>query len=276
MAQHSPLHDAAEKSRDQYLIDQYNEIARLAGSLAHEIKTPLSVIRMNMELLAEDLQNPRTPQERRALQKVETVQEQCERLQGLLNDFLRFARIRDLNLLPGNLNEQITRVLDFVAPQAQQQGIEIIRYLDLELPSIDLDAELLYSALLNLVVNSIQAMPDGGSLMVQTREFRSGVALRLVDTGCGMSDTTAMRMFDPFYSTKEGGSGLGLPLAKKIIEAHHAIIDVQSELGRGTQFTLEFPIPRRIGRSQTTPVAREETTVGDEKEKHQAGLPEEA
>ncbi len=160
-----------------------------------------------------------------------------------------------MNLLPGNLNEQLERVLNFVQPQAQQEGIEIIRFLDPELPSIDLDAELLYSALLNLVVNAIQAMPGGGSLMVQTREYGSGVALRLVDTGCGMSETTALRMFDPFYSTKEGGSGLGLPLAKKIIEAHNAIIDVQSELGHGTQFTLEFPLPRRIGQS-----VRAETT----------------
>ncbi|QDU74509.1 Sensor protein ZraS [Bremerella volcania] len=262
MDHHSSSHDSREKSRDQYLVDQYNEIARLAGSLAHEIKTPLSVIRMNMELLAEDLDDPQTPQQRRAKQKIETVQEQCERLQGLLNDFLRFARIRDLNLLPGSLNEQIERVLNFVEPQAQRQGVEIIRYLDSELPSIDLDSELLYSALLNLVVNAIQAMPDGGSLMVQTREFRSGVLLRLVDTGCGMSDTTALRMFDPFYSTKEGGSGLGLPLAKKIIEAHHAIIDVQSELGRGTQFTLEFPLPKRIG-SKKSNSSEEESAESD-------------
>lgn len=253
MSQDTSSSSPSEKSRDQYLMDQYNEIARLAGSLAHEIKTPLSVIRMNMELLAEDMQDPQTPQQRRAQQKVATVQEQCERLQGLLDDFLRFARIRDLNLLPGNLNDQIERVLNFVEPQANQKGIDIIRYLDSELPSINLDAELLYSALLNLVVNAIQAMPDGGSLMVQTREFRNGVLLRLVDTGCGMSDTTALRMFDPFYSTKEGGSGLGLPLAKKIIEAHHATIDVQSELGRGTQFTLEFPLPPRIGRKKQQP-----------------------
>jgi len=241
-----------ERSRDQYLIDQYNEIARLAGSLAHEIKTPLSVIRMNMELLAEDMKQARNAEERRALQKIETVQEQCIRLQGLLDDFLRFARIRDLNLLPGSLNEQVERVLTFIEIQASRQGVEIIRYLDAQLPSIDLDAELLYSALLNLVVNAVQAMPDGGSLMVQTRESRTGVALRLIDTGCGMSDTTALRMFEPFYSTKDGGSGLGLPLAKKIIEAHHAIIDVQSELGRGTQFTIEFPKPARIGQSLST------------------------
>jgi len=244
---HDPSHSSSnERSRDQYLIDQYNEIAQLAGSLAHEIKTPLSVILMNMELLAEDMKQVRNAEERRALQKIGTVQEQCTRLQGLLDDFLRFARIRDLNLLPGNLNEQVERVLSFIEIQAASQDVEIIRYLDPQLSSIDIDAELLYSALLNLVVNAVQAMPDGGSLMVQTRESRTGVALRLIDTGCGMSDSTAIRMFEPFYSTKEGGSGLGLPLAKKIIEAHNAIIDVQSEIGRGTQFTIEFPKPARI------------------------------
>ncbi|MEX1042780.1 MAG: ATP-binding protein [Pirellulaceae bacterium] len=241
-----------QSSITERLLTQYSELAQLAGSLAHEIKTPISVIRMNMDLLAEDLYDPQTPSERRALQKTKVVQEQCQRLQSLLDDFLKFARIRDLNLLPGNLNEQVERVLTMIQPQADQAGIEIIRYLDAELPSINLDGETLYFALLNLVVNAIQAMPHGGSLMAQTRETRTGVALRLVDTGCGMNEETALRMFEPFYSTKENGSGLGLPLAKKIIEAHHAIIDVQSEMDRGTQFTIEFPKPARIGRSSAS------------------------
>jgi len=241
-----------QASITERLLQQYSELAQLAGSLAHEIKTPISVIRMNMDLLAEDLYDPQTPSERRALQKTKVVQEQCQRLQSLLDDFLKFARIRNLNLLPGNLNDQVERVLSMIQPQADQAGIEIIRYLDAELPSINLDGETLYFALLNLVVNAIQAMPHGGSLMAQTRETRTGVALRLVDTGCGMNEETALRMFEPFYSTKENGSGLGLPLAKKIIEAHHAIIDVQSEMDRGTQFTIEFPKPARIGRSATS------------------------
>ncbi|MCC9605293.1 sensor histidine kinase [Blastopirellula sp. JC732] len=238
---------ADNQTINQRLLEQYNEIAQLAGSLAHEIKNPLSVIRMNMDLLAEELDPPQTSAERRALQKTKIVQEQCMRLQNLLDDFLRFARLRQLNLLPGNLNEQVERVLDFVAAQAERQGIEIVRYLDADLPSIDLDAETLYSALLNLVINAIQAMPDGGTLMVRTQETRHGVALGLIDTGCGMNEETALHMFDAFYSTKDGGSGLGLPLARKIIDAHNARIDVQSELGRGTQFTLEFPKPARIG-----------------------------
>lgn len=238
---------AENQTINQRLLEQYNEIAQLAGSLAHEIKNPLSVIRMNMDLLAEELDPPQTSAERRALQKTKIVQEQCMRLQNLLDDFLRFARLRQLNLLPGSLNEQVERVLDFIAAQAEKQGIEIVRYLDADLPSIDLDAETLYSALLNLVINAIQAMPDGGTLMVRTQETRHGVALGLIDTGCGMNEETALHMFDAFYSTKDGGSGLGLPLARKIIDAHNARIDVQSELGRGTQFTLEFPKPARIG-----------------------------
>lgn len=231
---------------NQRLMKQYNEIAQLAGSLAHEIKNPLSVINMNMELLAEDLAEPETPVERRILQKTKIVQEQVLRLQHLLDDFLKYARVRQLNLLPGSLNEQVERVLDFVEHSAAEQGVEIVRYLDPDLPSINLDGETLYSALLNLVINALQAMPDGGTLMARTRESRNGVALGLIDTGCGMNQETALHMFDAFYSTKQNGSGLGLPLAQKIIEAHLARIDVQSELGHGSQFTIEFPKPRRI------------------------------
>ncbi|TVS15257.1 MAG: sensor histidine kinase [Planctomycetaceae bacterium] len=231
---------------EQRLRVQYNELAELAGSLAHEIKNPLSVISMNMDLLAEDFANADTPQQRRALTKIETVQKQCERLQNLLQDFLKFARLRDLKLLPGSLNEIVARVLDMFEHQANKNGIEFIRYLDPALPSIKLDEQTLHAALVNLVKNSIEAMPDGGELVARTRLTRNGVALDLIDTGCGMDTQTAIKMFEAFYSTKNGGSGLGLPTARKIIEAHGGLISVQSELDCGTKFTLEFPQPARI------------------------------
>lgn len=230
----------------QRLRQQYHDLAELAGSLAHEIKNPLSVIRMNMDLLAEDFADPKDQRDRRALSKVDVVQQQCERLQNLLADFLRFARVQNLQLSPGDLNEVVGRVLDFVSPQAAEQSIEIVKYLSSDLPSILLDDETLYAALLNLVLNAIQAMPGGGTLTVRSRLTRRGVALDLIDTGCGMNDETALHMFEAFYTTKDGGSGLGLPLAQKIIAAHSGRIDVQSEVGRGTQFTLEFPTPPRI------------------------------
>ena len=224
----------------------YDELAALAGSLAHEIKNPLSVIRMNMELLAEDFAQSETPRERRALSKIEMVTRQCTRLENLLNDFLKFSKVRRLELRMGNLNEQVERVLDLYAAQAKEQGVELVPYLDADLPSIQLNAETLQAALVNLVKNALEAMPDGGQLIARTRLTRTGVALDLIDTGCGMDERTAVKMFEAFYSTKSGGSGLGLPTAQKIIEAHGGRISVHSEKGRGTQFTLEFPTPARI------------------------------
>ncbi len=236
--------DNAELVR--HLRQQYMEIAQLAGSLAHEIKNPLAVIRMNMDLLAEDFDAPKDQEQRRIQGKVEVVRGQCERLERLLDDFLRFARVRDLQLSPASLNDQVTRVLDFYEAQGREDHIEVIRYLDPDLPSIMIDAGTIYAALLNLVLNAAQAMPDGGSLTVRSRTTKNGVALDLIDTGRGMNPETAMKMFDPFYTTKEGGSGLGLPTAKKIIEAHGGWIDVQSDENRGTKFTLFFPTPARL------------------------------
>ncbi len=236
-------HNNSDKSSAS---DAYSELAKLAGSLAHEIKNPLSVIRMNMELLEEDLEQSATPQSRRALTKIGTVKRQCTRLENLLNDFLRFTRLSHLDLKPGNLNQQIEHVLDFFDPLAKQQKVEIVRYLEAELPGIMMDTQTLQAALVNLVKNALEAMPDGGRLEVRTRSTLRGVALDLIDTGCGMDDITLLNMFENFYSSKDGGSGLGLPTAKKIIEAHGGLINVQSAQGRGTQFTLHFPTPKRI------------------------------
>jgi signal transduction histidine kinase len=244
MADHQPI--SSDDALDQ-IRAQYAELAALAGSLAHEIKNPLSVIRMNMDLLAEDFAEPQTPRERRALSKIEMVGRQCERLENLLNDFLRFNKVGRLELHLGNLNDQIERVLDLFGAQAERSNVEIVRYLDQDLPSIQLNGETLQAALVNLVKNALEAMPDGGQLVARSRVTRQGVALDLIDTGCGMDERTAMKMFDAFYSTKSGGSGLGLPTARRIIEAHGGRIGVHSEVGRGTQFTLEFPMPARIG-----------------------------
>lgn len=230
----------------QRLLANYNELAELAGSLAHEIKNPLSVIRMNMDLLAEDLDASQSPHSRRALAKVDLVQKQVTRLENLLNDFLRFARLRNLDLKAGSLNEQIERVLDLYEAQGRELNVDISRYLEPDLPSILLEPQTLQAALVNLVKNALEAMPHGGQLVARTRLTRIGVALDLIDTGCGMDDKTALHMFDAFYSTKNGGSGLGLPTARKIIEAHGGRIDVQSAVGHGTKFTLEFPTPKRL------------------------------
>jgi signal transduction histidine kinase len=228
------------------LRKQHSKLASLAGELAHEIKNPLSIIRMTVELLKEDFEGIDTPEARRADQRITTVINQCQRLETMLNDFLRFTRLSNLELKAGSLNQQLGQVLDFIAPQALKQNIEIVRHLDNELPSIKLDPQTLQAALLNLIKNALEAMPDGGTLLARTRIIRTGVALDIIDTGCGMSANTLINLFKDFYTSKEGGTGLGLSTAKKIIEAHGARINVQSEVGRGSQFTIEFPTPKRI------------------------------
>jgi signal transduction histidine kinase len=240
--------EASEPTSDEVdpLRRQYDELAELAGSLAHEIKNPLSVIHMNVELLSEELFDAPPSIRHRVLDKAEIIRQQCERMESLLHDFLRFAKLRDIDLTPGSVNEQLERVLRAYQAQADQSQIEIIRYLDQDLPSIMLHSDTLQAALMNLVKNALEAMPDGGQLVVRSYATRGGVAIDLIDNGIGMDESTALRMFEPFYSTKQGGSGLGLPTARKIIESHGGRIHVQSAVGHGTKFVLEFPVPRRL------------------------------
>ena len=236
-------HDA---ELNQRLVDQYTEIARLAGGLAHEIKNPLSTIRMNMELLAEDFRDSDSSRDRRALKKVELVERECLRLQDLLDNFLRFSKAHRLNLQPSDLNVQVGQVLDFYRPKATEAGVEIVDYLSGNLPTVLLDREAFHGAFLNLLLNAEQAMPEGGQLVVRSYGTADGVALDLIDTGCGMDEQTRAKVFETFFSTTRGGSGLGLPTTRKIIEGHGGQITLQSEPGRGTQVTLKLPVLARL------------------------------
>lgn len=229
------------------LAEQYAQIARLTGSLAHEIKNPLSTIVLNMELLAEDFVDVQTPRDKRIAAKIQMVQRECRRLQTILDDFLNFAKVRRLNFEPSDLNEELRKLLDFFRPKAEEARIEIIPYLRSDLPSVLLDREQFRGALLNLILNAQQAMPDGGQLVVATDTTPRGVCLHLIDTGLGMDEKTLARIFEAFYSTKPGGTGLGLPMTGKVIEAHGGTITCQSEVGRGTRFTIELPMLRRLG-----------------------------
>ena len=242
---------AADDDRDSTRAETYAEFAALVGGLAHEIRNPLSTIRLNMELLAEDFaetggDSVTKQRDRRARAKIELVRQECDRLQKLLGDFLDFARQESLEPEPGNLNEELEQLLDFFAIRAQESGVEVIRYLDPELPSVRLDRETFRSAILNLLLNAVQAMEAGGQLVVRTRPAGLGVLVELIDTGPGMDAETLGKVFQAFYTTKQGGSGLGLPTARKIVEAHGGTIDVESTPGRGTKVTIWLPAPPRL------------------------------
>ena len=231
--------------------DTYADLIKLVSELAHEIRNPLSSIRLNMELLAEDVDGiaadgAANQTTRRARAKIDLVRQECDRLQKLLDDFLDFSRQERIDPEPGNLNTEIDQLLDFFQPRAAEAGVELVRFLDPALPAVRIDRETFRSALLNLLINATQAMEAGGQLMVRTRAAGLGVTIELIDTGPGMSRETLARVFEAFYSTKQGGSGLGLPTARKIVEAHGGTIDVESAPGRGTKVAIWLPAPPRL------------------------------
>jgi signal transduction histidine kinase len=217
------------------------EVAELAGGFIHEIKNHLSTLGLNLQLLAEDFQDPQSQRERRALERTQRLQTECQRLVDLSNDFLRFARVKDLELAPSSLATVMEEMVDFFDPMARQANIEIKCYLPADLPAVKLNQDLFKQALLNLMLNAAQAMPQGGELTIQATHESGDICLSLIDTGVGMGPDVLSRLFRPFFSTKPGGTGLGLATSRRIIRAHGGRLLVESEVGKGTKFTIRLP-----------------------------------
>jgi signal transduction histidine kinase len=220
---------------------RYAEIAQLAGGLAHEIRNPLSTMRLNLDLLAEEFNQAESTRDRRALQKIERIQREVHRLEDIVEGFLRFARVQELRTGPTDLNEVVEELCDFYGPQVSTKGVLIRTHYAEDLPKVPLDSDLFKQAVLNLILNAEHAMPEGGELLLTTRRDGTYDILEVTDTGMGMSESVRLRVFDAFYSTRPGGSGLGLPTTRKIIEAHHGTIRVESEPGKGSKFTIRIP-----------------------------------
>jgi signal transduction histidine kinase len=226
--------------------NSYAQLAEVAGGFIHEIKNHLGTLGLNLQLLVEDFQEPQSPRERRVLARVQKLQAECGRLVELSNDFLRFARLKDLPLEPCELGKVIEEMIDFFGPTARAAGIDIKTYLPADLPTVRLHRDMFKQALLNLLLNAEQALDGGGSITLQAGvepapDGPGQVCLSLIDTGKGMPPDVLAQVFEPFFSTRAGGSGLGLPTTRKIVEAHQGRIDVQSEVGKGTKFTIRLP-----------------------------------
>ncbi|RME81845.1 MAG: two-component sensor histidine kinase [Planctomycetota bacterium] len=228
-------------------LDMTNEkqedtwISQLAGGLVHELKNPLSTIKMNLQLLEEEFMKPQNRKEERALKKIQTIINEMNELQNILDDFLRFSKSQTLECHPHSINKAVEEVLDFVEPEAFLNNIQIRKHFDPHLPLLAIDKNLLKQAVLNIVLNAIQAMPDGGELIVRTFANGNDYCIEITDTGYGIAKDKQDKIWEVYYSSKKKGTGLGLPTTMRIVKAHGGTIQLESEENKGTQFTIRLP-----------------------------------
>jgi len=219
------------------------QVGTLAGGLAHEIRNPLSTLSLQLEILEEEFAGAEDPAARRTLAKVRALMEEVERLRDILDDFLQYARPHQLEPQITDLNELVEQVAEFVEPDALRQKVKIMKLLDEDLPAFALDPNKIKQALLNIVLNAQEAMPDGGEIMLRSSVKGKNACLSITDTGCGIAQEDLDKIFRVYYTSgKPGGSGLGLATAQRIIEDHGGEIRVRSEVGKGTELTVTLPI----------------------------------
>ena len=217
------------------------ELGALTGGLAHELKNPLSTIQLNLQLLQEDL-SPQNPSYQRLMNRLTLVHRETGRLRDILDDFLRYAGKMEVDLKPVDLNALLDELTDFFTPQAQANRVQARRRPATEPLVVNADARLIKQAVLNLMINGVHAMADkGGELILGARRHDGEAIIEVIDTGSGIPADAVDKIFDAYYSTKKGGTGLGLALVKRIAEEHGGRVSVESEVGKGSNFQIHLP-----------------------------------
>ena len=217
-------------------------LGRLTSGLTHEVKNPLNAMRIHLELLRARLAQSGHPAPPEIAENIDVIAHEIQRLDRVVQGFLRFARPQDLRLAPVDVNTVLSDVARLARPEAARAGVEIVLDPGRGLPRVTADAGLIAQAGANLVSNAIQAMPDGGTLVVASRRGSpSGVEIRVTDQGIGIAPENIDKIFRLYYTTKTGGSGIGLAMVYRIVQMHDGRIDVESQVGKGTTVTLTLP-----------------------------------
>jgi signal transduction histidine kinase len=230
---------ARSRTADAESSRQLTELSRLTGGLAHEIKNPLSTIKVNLKLITEEAP-PTHEDSPRWLRKIAVVQKETDRLAQILDDFLRYIRESEPQTTLADINELISEMVDFYTPQAQANNVTIRLGLADSPLVCKIDCDMLKQLILNLFINAVQAMPQGGELIIRTRMLKKNAIIEISDTGCGIEPDKIEKIFDAYYTSKPAGSGLGLPTARKIAQAHNGSISVNSQPQKGTSFTVSL------------------------------------
>ncbi len=227
-------------------VDKLASLGQLASGLAHEIKNPLAGIGSAIQVLTSKLQVDEDQKE-----VVQEILKQIHRLDGTIKNLLNFAKPGLPKLAPTAPKEIIEAVIFLVSPQAKKQDVQTCLDIGKDLPQILVDAQKIQQAILNIVLNALEAMPSGGTLAIRAegktltgpaKKTVPCISVTVTDTGMGIPDEVKAQIFNPFFTTKRAGTGLGLSITHGIIEQHHGRIDVRSEAGKGTVITIDLPV----------------------------------
>jgi signal transduction histidine kinase len=214
-------------------------LGTMVATVSHEIKSPLGIVRSTAEILVKRIKKVAPGNENLA----EIIVAETTRLNNIVLEFLDFARPQKVKLVSVDINNSISQALQFIAPKLTERNITLETELSSDIGKLPIDPDLFYRALLNILVNGIQAMPDGGVLRVSTGIVKSdgSVFIAVRDSGAGMNEEKAAEIFKPFFTDKNRGTGLGLAITKNIIEQHHGTISVSSKEDEGSTFTIILP-----------------------------------
>ncbi len=224
-----------QMSRAEHL----STLGELATGLAHEIRNPLAGIAGVVEIIGRDLP-PTSP----ARAVVKDVRHEISQINRIITDLLETARPRSPQVRRGDLNTTVEHSVMLARQQALSKPIAIDFHRNGSLPEVEHDSDQIHQVLLNLLLNAIQAIDGPGVIKVELEQMGSRAAVRVTDTGRGIASEHLPNIFKPFYTTKGNGTGLGLSLAKRIVEEHHGTIDVSSTIGKGTEMTVYLPLDR--------------------------------
>lgn len=228
-----------KRTRD---AERLAELGTLTGGLAHEIKNPLSTVQLNLQLLAEDV-TPDNPAYPRLASRLRTVTQETARLRETLDDFLRYAGRMEVDRKPTELNQLLDDLVDFFIPQAELHRVQLRLKKPGQPMLANVDPKLIKQAVLNLLLNAVQAMPHGGELILSlSADEQRFAVLDVMDTGPGIPPEAIEKIFQAYYSTKRGGTGLGLAMTRRIVEENAGRLSVRSEVGKGSVFTMRLPL----------------------------------
>jgi PAS domain S-box-containing protein len=214
-------------------------VGRITAGVAHEVKNPLNSMRLWLENLKESLPSET---DGAALQAVHVLDVEIDRLDAVVKRFLDFSRPMDIRLEPTQLSDLLREVLEVAQPQMQKANVQVAQLLPIGIPEVFVDRDLLKQAVLNLVLNAVDAMPSGGQLQVTLSRHGDAAEITVGDTGMGIPLENRQKIFQLFFTTRPGGSGIGLASAFRIVQLHNGSIDFITEVGRGTTFRIELPI----------------------------------